>query len=276
MLRKYMLLIFSIAMTTGCNPQGQGQQTQSFQKASENMAFNQSIQQAFSDGRLKVIQANEKTKRSILQNTLKEQQVMMADPQLLSQLLGLNVKLNQMMTTDTAGKEQLMDSSLKVMEGINDDANKHYRLMKIQNESRMEAMKNQQLQNEILKQGIKEGYLTLENPATMQDAKELSLKTTEAIARDKKLNSKLLLQQIEGFRTISETPDLRSKMADAMLPLLKDPKIASELEKMIKMAVAKEMKKLQAMMQQQSQQVKKQQLSQEKMDRKPSEEQGAQ
>lgn len=112
-----------------------------------------------------------------------------------------------------------MDSTLKVMDGINADANKHYRFIEIQNESRKKAMKNQQLQNQILQQGMQERFLALENPTTMQRGKELSLKTTEAIANDKKLKTKMLLQQIEGFRTISATPSLRSEMADAMLTI---------------------------------------------------------
>jgi transcriptional regulator with GAF, ATPase, and Fis domain len=59
----------------------------------------------------------------------------------------------------------------------------------------------------------------------------------------------MLKQNVEAFRAISMSPSLRSQMADAMLPLLKDPKIAKELENMIKMAVAKEAQKLESKMQ---------------------------
>ncbi|MBO8171573.1 MAG: hypothetical protein H0Z33_06775 [Bacillaceae bacterium] len=69
--------------------------------------------------------------------------------------------------------------------------------------------------------------------------------------KDPKLRNQLLTQNIQEFSAVSNTPPLRSKMADAMLPLLKDPKIAAELEKMIQMAVQKEVQKIMAQMKQQ-------------------------
>lgn len=59
----------------------------------------------------------------------------------------------------------------------------------------------------------------------------------------------MLGQSIREFGAITAAPALRSEMADAMLPLLKDPKIARELEQMVQLAVASERKKMQQEMQ---------------------------
>ncbi|WP_047153578.1 hypothetical protein [Aneurinibacillus tyrosinisolvens] len=256
------VLVCSTILITGCTQQGQ--KSQSIQNATQSMAKNQSVQRAFSDGRIQVMQQDEQTKRSILQNTIKEQEMMMTDPDLRQRVIGFNAKMNQLMTNDPTGKEQLMVSTLNVMNGINDDRRKHHHLVQIQNESRKKALKDIHLQSKILQQGVNERFLALNNPTTSRSVKELSLKTTDAIHNDKDFKPRKLTQDIQGFKDISTTPSLRSQMADAMIPLLKDPKIADELEKMIKMAVAQATQKMQVQMQQQM----KQQMEQQQMEKR--------
>jgi hypothetical protein len=246
------VLVCGTILITGCTQQGQ--KTQSIQYATQSMAKNQSVQKAFSDGRIQVIQQDEQTKRSILQNTIKEQEMIMTDPELQNRLLGLNVKINQLMTNDPTGKEQLMLSTLNVMNGINADTKKHHQLVQLQNESRKKALKDTNLQSQILQQGVNERFLALSNPTTSRSVKELSLKTNDSIVNDKDFKTRKLSQDIQGFNDITTTPSLRSQMADAMIPLLKDPKIANEMEKMIKMAVEQATQKMQVQMQQQMKQ----------------------
>ena len=136
------VLICSLIVVTGCTQEGeQGQKNQSLQNATQAMAKNQSVQRAFSDGRIQVMQRDEQTKHSILQNTIKEQEMMMADPELRQRLIAFNTKMNQLMTNQSTGKEQLMASTLAVMDGINADTKKHHQLVEIQNESRKKALK---------------------------------------------------------------------------------------------------------------------------------------
>ena len=216
------VLICSLIVVTGCTQEGeQGQKNQSLQNATQAMAKNQSVQRAFSDGRIQVMQRDEQTKHSILQNTIKEQEMMMADPELRQRLIAFNTKMNQLMTNQSTGKEQLMASTLAVMDGINADTKKHHQLVEIQNESRKKALKDPTLQKEILQQGVNEQALSLNNPSTSRSVKELSLKTGDAILNDKNFRTRKLIQDIQGFNEISATPALRSEMADAMIPLLK-------------------------------------------------------
>lgn len=247
--RFLFVLVSLIIITPGCNTQGL-MKTKDLQNATQNMAKNESLQKAFSDGRIHVMHNFTETKRSILQNTLQEQKMMIDDPKLNEQLLGLNINVNQMMMNSPSGKAQLTQSTLKIMDGINKDLSSLRSFIQIQNESRKKAVKDENLQNQILRQNVQEQYLALNHPTASRDMKEISLRTTDAILNDKTLKTNMLKQNIQAFRDISTSPSLRSEMADAMLPLLKDPKIAKELENMIKLAVAKEAQKLEAKMQQ--------------------------
>jgi hypothetical protein len=245
-MRKGLMFVFIslFILMTGCSQQAL-MKTKNVQNATQNMAKNEWFQKSFSDGRIHVMENVLETKRSILQNTVREQKMMMEDPNLSSQYLALNINMNQMMSDSPSGKEQLMRSTLMVMDGITKDANKLRSFVQIQNESRKNAMKEEKLLNQILLQNMQEQYLALNHPATSGDMKHLSLKTTNAILNDKVLKSTMLKQNIQAFSDISASPSLRSNMADAMIPLLKDPKIAKELENMIKLAVAEETQKLQ-------------------------------
>lgn len=248
-LRFLFVLVALIMVTAGCSTQGL-MKTKDLQNATQNMAKNESLQKAFSDGRIHVMHNFTETKRSILQNTLHEQKIMLDDPKLSEQLLGLNINTNQMMMNSPSGKAQLTQSTLKIMDGINKDFSSLRSFIQIQNESRKKAVKDENLQNQIIRQNVQEQYLALNHPTASRDLKEISLKTTDAILNDPTLKTNMLKQNIQAFRDISTSPALRSEMADAMLPLLKDPKIAKELENMIKLAVAKETQKLESMMQQ--------------------------
>jgi hypothetical protein len=249
MKKRYLLVLVSlIILTAGCNTQGL-MKSKDLQNATQNMAKNESLQKAFSDGRIHVMHNLVETKRSILQNTLHEQHMMIDDPKLSQQLLALNINLNQMMMSSSSGKEQLTQSTLQIMDGINKDLSRLRSFIQIQNDSRKKALKDENLRNQILRQNVQEQYLALNHPTASRDMKEISIRTTNAILNDKRLKTSMLKQNVEAFRAISMSPSLRSQMADAMLPLLKDPKIAKELENMIKMAVAKEAQKLESKMQ---------------------------
>lgn len=261
------VLVSLFILMTGCNQKGQ-MGDESVENAITNMTKNESIQKAFSDGRLHVMNKDLQIKRSILQNTMNEQNMMMEDPELSKEFLRLNINTNRMMMKSPSGKEQLTQSTLTVLEGIHKDLNKLRSFTQIQNESRKKAINDEKLRNLILQQNVHEQSLALSHPATSRDIKELSLRTTNAILNDSTLKASLLKQNIQAFSAISATPVLRSEMADAMLPLLKDPKIAAELEKMIKLAVAKEAQNMQAQMQAKMQMlwnIQLQQLQQQKM-----------
>jgi predicted small secreted protein len=121
MKKRYLLVLVSlIILTAGCNTQGL-MKSKDLQNATQNMAKNESLQKAFSDGRIHVMHNLVETKRSILQNTLHEQHMMIDDPKLSQQLLALNINLNQMMMSSSSGKEQLTQSTLQIMDGINKD-----------------------------------------------------------------------------------------------------------------------------------------------------------
>ncbi|PZE21686.1 hypothetical protein [Paenibacillus xerothermodurans] len=249
-----LALICSLTALAGCNDDGQ----MNMQDMTNNMAHDESVQRAFSDGRIDVMNKDEQTKRSILQNTMDEQNMMMNDPQLSEQFVELNINTNRMMTSSPKGQEQLKQSTLTVLDGINQDFNELRSLTRIQAASRRQAVTDAELRNVILQQNVQEQALALNHAATSQNVKELSLKTTSAIMNDNVLRTSLLKQNVQAFGGITGTPALRSEMATAMLPLLKDPKIAAELEKMIQTAVAKEAQKMQAEMKAKMQQMQQQ------------------
>ena len=205
-------------------PEGK-QKTQSMQKATQSMAKSALVQRAFSDGRLQVMKQDEQTKHAILENTMKEQEMMSTDRELRQRLIVFNAKMNRFMTKHPTGKEQLMQSTLAVMDGINADMKKNHHLVEIQNESRKKALKDPDLQRNILRQGVNEQILSLSNPSTSPSVKELSLKMGDAILNDKRFKTRKLTQDIQGFNDISATPALRSEMAGAMIPLLRIRKL---------------------------------------------------
>ena len=90
------LTVVTIALLTGC-----GQQPQ---LKPESMARSKSVQRAFSDGRMNVIKSDEEANRSILQNSVREQEMTIADPTLRPQLLHFNAKINEWMTKRSIGK----------------------------------------------------------------------------------------------------------------------------------------------------------------------------
>lgn len=251
MTRMLLITISLLMIMTGCNKQGE-MKSQSLEDATDKMAQNETVQKAFSDGRINVMKDDEDTKHSILDNTLKEQQMIMNDPELADGLLRLNITMNEVMASDS---------------------DKLQSMMKVQTKSRDNALQDADLRNLLLQQNVQEQALAQKDPATSQTIKRLSLNTTESILADSTLKTEFLKQNIAAFRSITSTPSLRSEMADAMIPLLKDPKIAKELEKMIKLAVAKEMKKMQAAMLQmqkmQMQMMKQQKLQQQQKNISP-------
>jgi hypothetical protein len=220
-----------LILSTGCNQKGQ-MNAKSVQDATTQMAKNESVQRAFSDGRIHVMSRDRQARRTLLQNTMNEQSMMMEDPQLRAQFLKLNIHTNRMMTNDPSGREQLSQSTLTVLEGMNNDPGKLRRFAQIQSELRKKAVGDENLRKTILQQNVREQSLALSHPSTSGD---------------------VLKHNIQAFSAISAAPALRSQMADSMLPLLKDPKIAAELEKMIQLAVAKEAKKMQSQMKAQMQ-----------------------
>ncbi|MDQ0340072.1 hypothetical protein J2S00_002867 [Caldalkalibacillus uzonensis] len=234
-----VLVIMMVLVTTGCQQQGQ-MKAQTIEK----MAKNDAIQRSFSEGRLQTVQKNNKTGRVILRNSLSEQQHMLKDPELRDRLIQFNVDVNKLMTNTKEGQQQLMDSTLAIMEKMTEEEDKYRRLVKSQQEARAKAVRDSDLRQAILEQNLTEQELALKHDATARRVRALTLQTNEQLLKDQQLKNRLLKQQIEAFGAIAENPDLRADMADAMLLLMKDPKIQKELEKMIKMAVAKEMAKL--------------------------------
>jgi hypothetical protein len=97
-----------------------------------------------------------------------------------------------------------------------------------------------------VQQSFSEGRLQVmrQNEDAKRSILANTMKEQKLILKDKKLSDELLRFNIEASERISKTPELRSEMAQTMLPLLKEPVIAQEMEKMIKMAVAKEIQKL--------------------------------
>ncbi|MEX2416001.1 MAG: hypothetical protein WD424_07640 [Paenibacillaceae bacterium] len=178
----FYLLPLCLLAAAGCNNnQDGGMKAQGLQNATVNMADNETVQKAFSEGRIRVMQNNQIAQQEILQNVLHEQSMMLQNP-------------------------NVFRSSVE-----------------IQQSSRIKAVKDPTLQKELLQQNVREQSMTMQDP-------ELKLK--------------VLRQNIHSFHDIAATPELRSQMADAMLLLLKDPKIKQEMEQMIKMALAKETQKI--------------------------------
>lgn len=173
------LLLF---IATGCNNnQGGGMKPQGIEKATVNMADSETVQRAFSEGRVQVMQDNQTVRQEILQNVLREQEMMLENP------------------------------------------NEFQRSIEIQQASRNKAVEDPSMQIGLLQQNVQEQSMILQDP---------------------ELKMQLLRQNIESFQAIATSPELRSQMADAMLLLMKDPKIKQEMEQMIKLALAKETQKM--------------------------------
>lgn len=245
------ILILTCVLAAGCNHKEEN--GKGMQEPVKNMANNDSLQRKFSEGRINTIKDDQESKMEILQNTMEEQKMMLTDNKLRHQLLDFNVNVNKLMTNNPSGKEQLIQSTLEVMEGIGADSDARKRFTKQQNDIRQKALQNSSLKNTILKQNVREQHLALVNTGTAKEMKQISLDTSKSIFFDDELRLEMLKMDIQRFKTISDNPALRTEMAHSMLPLLKDPVIAAELNKMIKLALAQEMKKMQAEMQRQMQ-----------------------
>jgi hypothetical protein len=202
------------------------------------------IQNAFSEGRLQVTLQDENSRKHILSNTMREQQLMVEDPDLRQDFLMFNAELNRLLTEHPEGLEQLQNSTLKVMDKIVEDDEKNRHMIKNNLESRQYGLENKEVRKQLLHQNIQEQKMILKEPDVAKELKRFTLDTNEALMKDPEFSREMLEQNIKAFHEIAKDPDLRSKMADAMLLLMKDPKIQKELEKMIKMVVQQEMQKL--------------------------------
>jgi hypothetical protein len=195
----YYVLPLCLLITSGCNNnQGGGMKAQGLEKATVNMADNDAVQRAFSQGRVQVMQDNQTVRHEILQNVLREQEIMLQNP------------------------------------------NEFQHSIEIQQSSRNKAVNDPALQKGLLQQNVHEQNMIMQDP---------------------ELKMQLLQQNIQSFHAIAATPELRSQMADAMLLLMKDPKIKQQMEQMIKLALAKETQK---MMEQMKAQMKTQMKEQKK------------
>jgi hypothetical protein len=228
--RKTMIYVCMclLLLLSGCNKPKQ-MTTKDVQNTTLKTAANDSVQRAFSDGRIQVMKDDRGTKRALLHNTLKEQQMMLSDTQLRPGLLRFQINTNELMLHSTAGKEQMKKSTLGVMRAINNDPDQLSSLIRIQTAARQKSLQSGDVRTLLLQQNLRE---------------------TAAVLHDPGLQTTMLKQYISAFGMISSNPALRTEMADALLPLLKDPKIAKEMEKMMKLLMAKEMKKMMAVMKQ--------------------------
>lgn len=199
---------------------------------------------------------------SILLNMIKEQEIALNDPDLRGEMLELNVQMNKLMEETLEGKKQLVNSTLTSLDTINQNGENLADFITVQHDIKEKALKNEKLKDKLLIQNVNAHFLALHNKETAQKTKEFSIETTQSILNDPELQKEFLNMQVDAFLAISKDPELVSKMANALIPLLKDPKIKSELEKMIKMVVAKELKKMESKMQAQMQQLLAQQMQQ--------------
>lgn len=238
---KYFLLLFCFSsIVLSCSPQNSGLGEDTI----ENMATSDKVQTMFSEGRKQVVLQSDKAGQQILQNNLIEQESIINNPILRDDFLRLTMDTNALLTQDEEGLKRLMQQMIDVMQVIHKDKDKNNKFVENSIVSRKNALTgDKKLQTIILTQNVNEEELRIHHPSTSQKVKELSLDLNKAILQDPDSNKRLMQQNVILFEHIVEDPVLRSKMADAMLIIMKDPTIQSEMKVMITQAVKMAMEK---------------------------------
>ncbi|HEY4601942.1 MAG TPA: hypothetical protein VIG73_11800 [Cerasibacillus sp.] len=257
---KYFLPIFSfvIFLITGCSPE----KSEFGEETVENMAMSDKVQVLFSEGRKQVVLQSEEAKQQILQNNLIEQESILNDPTLREEYLNIMMSANDMIAQDEKGMEKLKQQMITVMDDIQQDKKQNIKLVEGSLASRKRAIEaGDKLKTNILKQNVAEEELRLHHPATNQKVKELSLTLNKLLLDDPKFSKKMMEQNVILLQQIAQSPSSRSKMADAMLLIMKDPKIQAEMKLMITQAVAQAGQKLKREMTQEMKKLKQEMMA---------------
>jgi hypothetical protein len=244
-------LILTLAVTA-CSQQSGSKQVdmqQQMKNMTQKMAMDSQVQRAFLKGREFIIQKDNKLRKEIFNQNLREQKGMLSDPDLFLKMADMNIDLTRK-TLNTPGnmQDRLLETNLETIQKIKASPTKRNQLIKALQQARDDAMKDKQMKNLLLKKGMDEHYLALNTPAVTPMVLDYTLDVQDRIMMSPFSKKRMLKSQMKSLKAMAGDPEIRPQLVAFMIQLMKDPAMQKEMQKMMMQMMRQQMQMMQSQM----------------------------
>ncbi|MBA4603804.1 hypothetical protein [Thermoactinomyces mirandus] len=240
-----IFLVFLLA-AVACSGKSGSQQfgTEKMQNMTRKLAMNSQVQRAFLKGRELTMQQDSNLRKEMLTQNLREQKGMFSDPGLFSQMADMNIHLTRK-TLNTPGdmQDRLLETNLETFRKIKESPEKRNQLIRTLQQARDEAMKEKQTRSLLLKKGMDEHYLALNDPAVTSMVLDYTLDVQDRMMKSPSSKKRMLKNQLKSLKAVAGDPEMRPQLVAFMMELMKDPAMQAEMEKMMKQMMNSQIKK---------------------------------
>lgn len=242
----YLILLIFIITATACSGNNGSTQfgTKEMQNMTQKLAMNSQVQRAFLKGRELTMQQDGNLRKEMFTQNLKEQKGMASDPGLFSQMADMNIHLTRK-TLNTPGEMQnrLLETNLETFQKIKDSPAKRNQLIQTLQQARDAAMKDQQMKNLLLKKGMEEHYLALNEPSVTPMVLDYTMDVQDRIMKSSSSRKRMLKNQLKSLKAMAADSETRQQLVAFMMELMKDPAMQAEMKKMMMQMMKAQMKK---------------------------------
>lgn len=242
----YLILLIFIITATACSGNNGSTQfgTKEMQNMTQKLAMNSQVQRAFLKGRELTMQQDGNLRKEMFTQNLKEQKGMASDPGLFSQMADMNIHLTRK-TLNTPGEMQnrLLETNLETFQKIKDSPAKRNQLIQTLQQARDAAMKDQQMKNLLLKKGMEEHYLALNEPSVTPMVLDYTMDVQDRIMKSSSSRKRMLKNQLKTLKAMAADSETRPQLVAFMMELMKDSAMQAEMKKMMMQMMKAQMKK---------------------------------
>lgn len=200
----------------------------------QKLAMDSQVQRAFLKGREVTIQNDGNLRKEMFLQNLREQNGMIQDPEFFAQMADMNMDLTtKMLNTPGKTQDRFLETNLEVFEKIQAFPAKRNQLIKTLHQARADAMKEKQMRNLLLKEGMDEHYLALHTPSVAPMVLDYTLDVQDRIMMSPSFKKRMLKSQMANLKAMAGDPETRPQLVSFMIQLMKDPAMQNEMKKMI-------------------------------------------
>jgi hypothetical protein len=266
-----LLILISASACTG-NDQ-EGSLGERMKEMTQKMVMDAHVQRAFLKGREKTVATDGTVRKEIFQQNLREQRAMLREPEIAPQLVRFNMDVTEQ-ALRSGERDRFLNVNLEAMDRIAADPAKRNRLIRTLQKSREQAMKeDRRMRHDLLKEGMDEHYAALDTVTPM--VLDYYMDVLERTLTDPTQKKRLMSNQFRVMQAIARDPQLRPRMIDLFIELMKDPKMKKEMMNLFMPMMEKMMKQMEQQMKQkmmhQMKQMQKNQQSKEQQMKQPTE-----
>ncbi len=242
----YLTLLMIMLTGTACSGNNGTTQfgTKEMQNMTQKLAMNSQVQRAFLKGRELTMQQDGNLRKEMFTQNLREQEEMISDPGLFSQMADININLTRK-TLNTPGDMQnrLLETNLETFQKIKDSPVKRNQLIQTLQQARDAAMKDKQMKNLLLKKGMEEHYLALNDPAVTSMVLDYTQDVQDRMLTSPTYKKRMLKNQLKGLKAMAADSEIRPQLMAFMMELMKDPAMQAEMKKMMMQMMKTQIKK---------------------------------